>query len=130
MSMVKKILLVDDEEVILNTYAALLGERGYAVVTASCGRKALEEFFSHSYDLVITDLAMSDIDGFTVIEEVKRLSPGTPVIAFTAKCYKNVKEYVALLGASVLLEKTCSIETFISFVKHSLENGCKASSAI
>ncbi len=76
--MIKKILLVDDEEVILNTYASLLGERGFAVVTATCGRKALEEFFSHSFDLVITDLAMSDIDGFTVIEEVKKVSPGTP----------------------------------------------------
>ena len=113
MIMIKKILLVDDEEVILNTYASLLGDRGYVVVTASCGRKALEEFFSHSFDLVITDLAMSDIDGFTVIEEVKRLSPGTPVIAFTAKCYKNVKEYVSLLGASAVVEKTCSIDTFI-----------------
>jgi NtrC-family two-component system response regulator AlgB len=128
--MIKKILLVDDEEVILNTYATLLGERGYAVVTACCGRQALEEFFSHSFDLVITDLAMSDIDGFTVIEEVKKLSPGTPVIAFTAKCYKNVKEYVSLLGASALLEKTCSIETFITYVNSSLENGCKASNAL
>jgi DNA-binding NtrC family response regulator len=127
--MIKKILLVDDEEVILNTYAALLGERGYAVVTACCGRQALEEFFSHSFDLVITDLAMADIDGFTVIEEVKKLSPGTPVIAFTAKCYKNVKEYVSLLGASALLEKTCSIETFITSVNSSLENGCKVSNA-
>ncbi len=126
----KKILLVDDEAAILNTYASLLGERGYAVVTASCGRQALEEFFSHSFDLVITDLAMSDIDGFTVIEEVKRLSPGTPVIAFTAKCCKNVKEYVSLLGASALLEKTCSIDTFIGFVRNSLENGCKVSSAV
>jgi DNA-binding NtrC family response regulator len=79
---------------------------------------------------VITDLAMSDIDGFTVIEEVKKLSPGTPVIAFTAKCYKNVKEYVSLLGASALLEKTCSIETFITHVNSSLENGCKASNAL
>ncbi len=128
--MIKKILLVDDEEVILNTYATLLGERGYAVVTACCGRKALEEFFSHSFDLVITDLAMSDIDGFTVIEEIKRLSPGTPVIAFTAKCYKNVKEYVSLLGASAVVEKTCSIETFITHVASSLENGRRASHAV
>ncbi len=128
--MIKKILLVDDEEVILNTYATLLGERGYAVVTAGCGRKALEEFFSHSFDLVITDLAMSDIDGFTVIEEIKRLSPGTPVIAFTAKCYKNVKEYVSLLGASAVVEKTCSIEAFITHVASSLENGRRASHAV
>ena len=119
--MVKKILLVDDEEIILNTYASLLGEKGYSVVTAPCGRKALEEFFTHSFDLVITDLAMSDIDGFTVIEEVKKMSPHTPVIVFTGKGYKNVKEYVSLLGACALVEKSCSTDTFITFVRNSLE---------
>lgn len=118
--MAKKILLVDDEETILNTYASLLGEKGYSVVTATCGRNALEEFFSHSFDLVITDLAMSDIDGFTVIAEVKKMSPHTPVIAFTGKGYKNVKEYVSLLGACALVEKSCSTDTFISYVTDSL----------
>lgn len=66
----KKILLVDDEESILQTYALLLEENGYHVVTANCGRKALEEFLSQSFDLVITDLAMPDVDGFTFIEKV------------------------------------------------------------
>ena len=71
----KKILLIDDDESVLQAYALLLEEHGYCVVTAACGRKALEEFFSQPFDLVITDLTMPDIDGFTVIEEVKNNSP-------------------------------------------------------
>ena len=119
----KKILLIDDDESVLQTYALLLEENGYSVVTADCGRKALEEFFSQSFDLVITDLTMPDIDGFTVIEEVKRNSPDTPVITFTGNGhgYKSVNVYVTLLGSCALLEKSCSTEVFISCVKNALE---------
>ena len=118
----KKILLVDDEETILQTYALLLEENGHHVVTANCGRKALEEFFSQSFDLVITDLTMPDLDGFTVIEEVKSNSPATPVITFTGNGhgYKSVQQYVLLLGACALIEKSCSNEVFISCVRNSL----------
>jgi DNA-binding NtrC family response regulator len=119
----KKILLIDDEESILQTYALLLEENGYCVVTANCGKKALEEFFSQSFDLVITDLTMPDVDGFTVIEEVKNNAPNTPVITFTGNGhgYKSVKAYVSLLGSCALLEKSCSNEAFISCVRNSLE---------
>jgi DNA-binding NtrC family response regulator len=117
----KKILLVDDEETILDTYSLLLGEKGYSVVTAENGIKALEEFSRNSFDLVITDLAMPDGDGFKLLEEIKGRSPKTPVIVFTGKRYKAVKEFVSLLGAQELIEKSCSNEIFISCVKNSLQ---------
>ena len=117
----KKILLVDDEETILDTYSLLLGEKGYSVVTAVNGRKALEEFSRNSFDLVITDLAMPGGDGFKLLEEIKGRSPKTPVIVFTGKRYKAVKEFVSLLGAQELIEKSCSNEIFISCVQNSLQ---------
>ena len=119
--MEKKILLVDDEPVILETYSALLSEKGFSVVTASSGREALETFSRNSFDLVITDLAMPDGDGFKLLEEIKEISPHTPVIVFTGKIYRAVKEFVALLGANELLEKSCSTELFISRIKESLQ---------
>jgi len=117
----KKILLVDDEPVILETYSALLSEKGFSVVTASSGREALETFSHNSFDLVITDLAMPDGDGFKLLEEIKEISPHTPVIVFTGKIYRAVKEFVELLGANELLEKSCSTELFISRIKESLQ---------
>jgi DNA-binding response OmpR family regulator len=117
----KRILLVDDEEFILTTYSLLLGENGFPVVTAPSGRKALEEFTRNTFDLVITDLAMPDGDGFTVIDEIKEKSPNTPIIALTGKPSESVRKYAALLGADALLEKPCSNEEFISSVKTSLE---------
>ena len=119
--MAKKILLVDDESVILETYSCLLSEKGFLVVTARSGREALETFSGNSFDLVITDLAMPDGDGFKLLEEIKEISPHTPVIVFTGKVYRAVKEFVALLGANELLEKSCSTELFISRIKESLQ---------
>lgn len=117
----KRILFVDDEEMILDTYSSLLDEKGYSVVATKCGRKALEFFSSYFFDLVITDLAMPEVDGFRIIEEVKRSSPNTPVIVFTGKGYKSVKEYVSLLGAYALIEKSSSNDMFISCVRNSLK---------
>ena len=117
----KRILLVDDESIILETYSSLLSEKGFSVVTASSGREALERFSRDSFDLVITDLAMPDGDGFKLLEEIKEISPHTPVIVFTGKIYRAVKEFVALLGANELLEKSCSTELFISRIKESLQ---------
>ena len=119
--MAKKILLVDDEPIILETYSCLLSEKGFSVVTACSGREALETFSGNSFDLVITDLAMPDGDGFKLLEEIKKISPHTPVIVFTGKIYRAVKEFVALLGANELLEKSCSTELFISRIKESLQ---------
>jgi len=120
--LIKKILLVDDEEIILETYSLLLGENGYLVVTADSGRKALKEFFSQSFDLVITDLKMPDGDGFRLIEEIKEWAPKLPVIAFTGNGNTSVKEFVSLLGANnVLIEKSCSNETFMACVRDYLQ---------
>ena len=59
--------------------------------------------------------------GLNCLEEIKGRSPHTPVIVFTGKIYRAVKEFVALLGANELLEKSCSTELFISCVKESLQ---------
>ena len=117
----KNILLVDDEKVVRATYSLLLGEHGYSVVTADCKENALAAFGSHTFDLVITDLIMSGGDGFRLIEEIKDASPQTPVIAFTGKLSTSVSEYVTLVGADGVIEKSCTNELFIASVKHSLE---------
>jgi len=116
----KRILLVDDEENILDTYSSLLSEKGYTVVIADSGRKALDEFLNQPFDLVITDLAMADGNGLTLLEGIKEVSPNTPVIVLTGKRHKIVNEFVSLLGASGLIEKPCSNEIFLSFVRNSL----------
>jgi CheY-like chemotaxis protein len=112
--LIKRILLVDDEKCILDTYSLLLAENGYTVVTTNCGNKALEQFFRQSFDLVITDLSMHDGDGFRLIEAIRERSPKNPIIAFTGNGgYRSVKEFLSLLGTNALIEKSCSNEKYL-----------------
>jgi len=116
----KRILLVDDEEVILDTYSSLLSEKGYSVVTANSGRKALEKFSHQQIDLIVTDLAMMDEDGLTLLEKIKAHSPNTPVIILTGTTSKVIREFAFKLGVYAIIEKPCSNEIFLSCVNDSL----------
>ncbi|HEX4134440.1 MAG TPA: response regulator [Bryobacteraceae bacterium] len=82
-----RILVVDDDPVLLTSLRDILESDGHAVIAANSGRAGMETFSaaqSHEpFALVITDLGMPDIDGRKVAAAVKNTSPGTPVILFT-----------------------------------------------
>jgi len=113
----KKLLLVDEEKTILDSYSFLLNKEGYSVVTADSGRKALEEFSQQPFDLVITDFAIKNENGHTVLEEIKTMFPIIPVIVLTDDSSEIVKRFAFLLGACALIEKPCSYENLISYIR-------------
>jgi DNA-binding NtrC family response regulator len=78
------VLLIDDEPAILRTIGDHLSARGHRVFPAERGAEGLEILKREAIDLVITDLKMPGMDGFEVLREVKRLSPGAEVIMVTA----------------------------------------------
>jgi len=78
------VLLIDDEPAILRTIGDHLSARGHRVFPAERGAEGLEVLKRETIDLVITDLKMPGMDGFEVLREVKRLSPGAEVIMVTA----------------------------------------------
>jgi two-component system OmpR family response regulator len=74
----EKILVVDDDPDIRTVLTALLESKGYQVVTASDGREGLDTLKAEKPDLMILDLLMSEMDGFTVMKKLKeRVSPWT-----------------------------------------------------
>ena len=85
--MAKKILAVDDEKAIVRLVQVNLEREGYQVVTAYDGREALENVASERPDLVVLDVMMPYMDGFEVLQQLKK-DPETrdiPVIMLTAK---------------------------------------------
>lgn len=84
--MPKTILAVDDEPDITDLARFHLGRAGYEVVTASSGRAALEIILSRRPDLVLLDLMLPDIDGFSLCEILRRESPlaSIPIIILSA----------------------------------------------
>jgi len=78
------ILVIDDEPVLRLTFKYLLEGEGYRVWIASNGREGLDIFRAHPIDLVITDMVMPELDGFAMIETLRREAPLLPIIAMSA----------------------------------------------
>ena len=79
-----KILVIDDDVSISETLELYLTEEGYNVVTAHTGTEGLNQFVKHSPDLVILDIRLPDIDGFTVLEDLREENENVKVIMITA----------------------------------------------
>lgn len=80
----EKILVVDDEEAIREVVSTLLSAQGYECTTSSNGRLALETFRKGSYDLVLSDIVMPEMDGLKLLSELRLEDPDVPVIMVTA----------------------------------------------
>jgi len=78
-----KILLVDDEEEFLTSSSQALGRRGFEVDIAPNGVSALDMIDKSSYDLIVLDVKMPDIDGIEVFRQISKKLPDLPVILLT-----------------------------------------------
>jgi len=86
------VLIVDDEEDILNILKFILTKEGYQVDTALDGKQALQLFKKGSYDIVLTDLRMPEMDGIELLERIKEIRPETEVLIMTA--YASIESAV------------------------------------
>jgi PAS domain S-box-containing protein len=77
------ILVVDDEEFVRETLAEMLADLDHTVVTVDCGRKAVEKVASQDFDLVFTDLAMPEMDGWETARAIRKRRPDLPVVLVT-----------------------------------------------
>lgn len=80
-----KVLIIDDEKVILDLTSIILKNRGYTVFTAVDAPSGFEIIEASQPELVLLDYMMPDIDGLTALKEIKKRFPETYVIMFTGK---------------------------------------------
>ena len=88
----RKILVVDDEKKIRDILSKILSCMGYEVAVASSGGEGLNLFLASDFDLVVTDLTMPDMDGWTLAFHIKDSKPNTPVILITGEQKEGVLE--------------------------------------
>lgn len=110
-----EVLLVDDEPRILKTAGGVLEDKGYRVTKASSGEAAVEALNGKDFDLVITDLNMYEIDGFTVLKMAKVQNPETMVILFTGSDHVT-SPYVLRLGFDDYITKPCGLDELLKRV--------------
>jgi len=79
-----KILVIDDDRSICETLELYLTEEGYEVVTAATGTEGLNKFVETSPDVIILDIRLPDVDGFTILEDLRKDDENVKVIMITA----------------------------------------------
>ena len=100
-----RVLIIDDDPLILLTLSAYLEDSDYTVFKAGDGEEGLEVFARTQPDIVVTDLRMPKLDGFGVLAAIKAHSPATPVIAFTGTGERHATDEAVRLGAWCCLYK-------------------------
>lgn len=108
MSALRKVLVVDDDPVVGESFNRVLSGKGYAVITARNGQEALDKLDSEQYDVVFTDLRMPGMTGLEVAERVKARQPWIPVVIVTGYGSQRSEERARAAGVSDFLHKPLS----------------------
>lgn len=112
-----RVLLVEDQLLLARVVAALLGSEGMRVDIADNGRLAIERLHAATYDLVITDLMMPEMDGIQLLEWIRLEAALTvPVIALTANTDHTHTQRLQELGVLAVLKKPLDIDHFAATV--------------
>jgi two-component system response regulator AtoC len=116
----KTILFADDQKNIREYFRAAFAEEGYRVILARDGVEAVQRFVAEMPDLAILDISMPRANGLEALEQIKELSPRTPVVLFTAHDEDCLHDDRALLAAACV-EKAEDLAELRRIVARALE---------
>ncbi|MGF0540102.1 response regulator [Agrobacterium sp. ES01] len=113
------ILTVDDSASIRMTTRIALTNAGYSVTEAVDGADGLEKMKAGSFDLIVTDLNMPNMDGLTMIRNLRQLPAymGTPVIFLTTESDGEIKQQAKAAGATGWLTKPFDAESLTKIAR-------------
>ncbi len=100
-----RVLIAEDNPVNMSIARRFLTKWGIQVSEAVNGREAVEQFKRESYDLLLIDLEMPEMDGASALREIRKLRPDIPVVAFTAAVYDNMQEDLLQKGFTDFIHK-------------------------
>lgn len=115
-----RILVVDDERLILDLAVMLLSARGYEVITAESGEECLQAVERQTPPLVLLDYMMPGMDGMTTLRELRQRFPDTYVIMLTGKGNEQIAVEVMKAGAADYVLKPFSNQDLIDRIENVL----------
>lgn len=115
-AMSKTILVVDDEEAILEIIETNLAREGFTVLTADCGEQALLRARQGNPELILLDVGLPDMDGFTVCQKLRETT-GVPVIMVTARGEDTDKIHGLETGADDYVVKPFNPKELVARIK-------------
>jgi DNA-binding response OmpR family regulator len=120
---IKRILVIDDEYDISLTIKVVLEENGFIVDSFTDASKALENFRTSLYDLVVLDVKMPEMDGFSLYEKIKKLDDKVIICFLTAagNYYKILKKNYPSINEDCIIYKPVDNESLLRQIKSVLQ---------
>jgi CheY-like chemotaxis protein len=119
--MAKKILVVDDDVLVLKTVKKLLEREEYAVDTAKSAKEAIEKLGGQEFNLIVCDVRMPDMDGIEFLEQIKKENKAkAPVIYITGYASEEAPIKALRLGAKDYVLKPFDMDKLLDSVKKNL----------
>lgn len=116
-----RILLVDDEEVVLQTLGALLRSEYHDVLTAREGQEAYDLIWStQDIELLITDIRMSPVDGMELMRLAKEVRPNMPIVVVSAYLDDKTIKQVEALGCAGYIKKPFTVQEALAVIRKAL----------
>jgi DNA-binding NtrC family response regulator len=115
--MSEKVLLVDDEQDFLDTLGERMRGRGMDVATTTSAEEALKKVDAESYDAIVLDLMMPEMDGLELLKAIKKKRPELQVILLTGYATVGKGIEAMKLGAVDFLEKPADLKVLTEKIK-------------
>lgn len=121
MSSKPNVLIVDDEERFRVTLGKLLTVKGLEVKNLGSAREALEELKAKSYDVILLDVKMPEMNGIEALAEIKKIHPTIEVIMLTGHASVDVAVEIMRLGGYEYLLKPCPVDELMDKIDAAYE---------
>jgi PAS domain S-box-containing protein len=119
----ERLILIDDEEIIVHLAAEVLKDLGYTVASFSDSKLAWDTFAARpdDYDLVITDMSMPHLSGLQLTEKIRKIRPATPVILCSGYGETVMKDKALAMGVSRYLQKPLDMDILARILRELLD---------
>lgn len=116
------ILVVDDNQDLLETFAMILKRRGYYVQTANDGVSAISKFKEQNFDVTLMDIVMPEMNGVDAFKKIKEIQPEAPIILMTAYSDEDLIQNAKNEGARRIIHKPIHIDQLIDLINETAGN--------
>ena len=118
----RKVLIIDDENTICKGCKMILSEMGYLCDYSLSGADGLKNILNNSYDVLLLDMKLKDLDGMEILKTVKKTKPEVYIIVITG--YSTVKNAVKAmkLGADDYISKPFNDDDIILAVQNAFKD--------
>jgi DNA-binding NtrC family response regulator len=117
----QKILIIDDDTYILNSFTKVLTKKGFEVETAETGKQALDKIKQNSFDVALIDVCLPDMEGTELLSKVKKELEKTVKIMLTGHPSVKTSEKATFEGADTYIVKPIKMDELVSVINFFLK---------